>query len=119
MRNWSTLSEVILWNHIKAKKLGHQFLRQKPIGNYIADFYCPKLKLAIEIDGSSHDSKIDYDAFRDEYFKLTEIHIIRFKDIDIKRNLDGVLMSIGDELERRSLKIGQSPISTVRRNPPF
>ena len=58
LRNNSTLSEVLFWNEVKGKKiLGLQFLRQKPIGEFIVDFYCPKLKLAIEIDGESHGFK--------------------------------------------------------------
>ena len=51
LRNKSTLSEVLLWNELKLKKLGCVFLPQKSIGNYIVDFYCARLKLIIEIDG--------------------------------------------------------------------
>jgi len=47
--------------------LKYRFLRQKPIGNYILDFYCSKLLLAIEIDGISHEDRIDYDHKRDDY----------------------------------------------------
>jgi very-short-patch-repair endonuclease len=58
LRNRSTLAEVLLWNQLKARKVrGYQFMRQKPIDNYIVDFYCSKLQLIIEIDGSSHDFK--------------------------------------------------------------
>ena len=58
LRNNSTLSEVSFWNEVKGKKiLGLQFLHQKPIREFIVDFYCPKLKLAIEIDGESHGFK--------------------------------------------------------------
>jgi len=88
------LSEVLLWNQLKAKKLGFQFFRQKPIGNYIVDFYCPELKLVIEIDGSSHDSKFDYDRYRDEYLKTSGLNIMRFADDDIRHNIDSVLNSV-------------------------
>jgi len=98
LRNKSTLSEVLLWNEIKAKKLGYQFLRQKPIGNYIVDFYCPKLKLIIEIDGSSHNSKQEYDNFRDEYFNEAQLRLIRFLDNDVKNNLDNVIRAIKEEI---------------------
>jgi very-short-patch-repair endonuclease len=55
LRNNSTLAEVPLWNQLKGRKMrGYQFMRQKPIGNYIVDFFCSKLKLVIEIDGESH-----------------------------------------------------------------
>ena len=56
LRNNSTLSEVLLWNHLKGKQMkGFDFHRQKPIDNYIVDFYCSELLLAIEVDGGSHD----------------------------------------------------------------
>jgi very-short-patch-repair endonuclease len=56
LRNDSTLSEVLLWQHLKGKQmLGYDFHRQKPIDNYIVDFFCNELMLAIEIDGVSHD----------------------------------------------------------------
>jgi len=55
-RNHSSMSEVLIWNGLKARKLcDYQFMRQKPIGNFIVDFFCSKLKLIIEIDGSNHD----------------------------------------------------------------
>ncbi len=62
LRNDSTLSEVLLWNQLKARKMrGYQFMRQKPIGEYIVDFFCSKLKLVIEIDGESHVDKYEQD----------------------------------------------------------
>nr|CBX29982.1 Uncharacterized protein HI0925 [uncultured Desulfobacterium sp.] len=55
LRKQGVLSEVLLWEQLKGKKMkGFQFMRQKPVGNYIVDFYCSKLKLVIEIDGESH-----------------------------------------------------------------
>ena len=62
LRKQGVLSEVLLWNQLKGRKLrGYQFMRQKPIGAYIVDFYCSKLRLVIEIDGESHSGKFDYD----------------------------------------------------------
>ncbi len=63
-RKNSTLSEIILWKHIKNKALGVEFHRQVPMLNFIVDFYCHELKLAIEIDGESHEFKYEYDAKR-------------------------------------------------------
>ena len=55
LRNNSSISEIRFWNQVKGKQMkGYQFLRQKPIGNYIVDFFCSKLHLVIEIDGESH-----------------------------------------------------------------
>jgi very-short-patch-repair endonuclease len=64
LRKNSTLSEVILWNEIKKKAPGYEFHRQVPIDEYIIDFFCHELLLAIEIDGSTHDYKYDYDIYR-------------------------------------------------------
>ena len=65
LRNNSTLSEVLLWNRIKRKQMkDYQFFRQKPIDNYIVDFFCYELMLAIEIDGDSHVDKIEEDQIR-------------------------------------------------------
>jgi very-short-patch-repair endonuclease len=64
LRNNMTLSEILLWKEIKGKKvLGYDFHRQKPLGEYIVDFYCPKLKLVIEIDGDSHDGNVERISF--------------------------------------------------------
>ena len=64
LRNNSTLSEVLLWQKIKNKALGVQFHRQVPLKEYIVDFYCHELMLAIEIDGDSHLYKYNYDKKR-------------------------------------------------------
>jgi len=59
LRKDSTLSEMLLWNELKSSKMhGHQFMRQKPIGEYIFDFYCARLKLVFEIDGESHSTSL-------------------------------------------------------------
>ena len=68
LRKKSTLSEVLLWNILKGKKIkGYQFMRQKPIDNYIVDFFCSKLKLIIEIDGISHNGKYERNQIRQLY----------------------------------------------------
>jgi len=62
LRNNSTLSEVLLWDYLRAGKIkGFKFNRQKPLLNYIVDFYCKELMLVIEIDGDSHDNKYKLD----------------------------------------------------------
>ena len=71
LRKNSTLPEVILWSSVlKRKQLkGYQFLRQRPIGNYIVDFFCKELKLIIEIDGEIHQFQKSKDARREEDLK--------------------------------------------------
>lgn len=95
LRNNATLSEVLLWNEIKARKmLGYSFKRQKPIGNYIVDFYCPKLKLVIEIDGESHRFKFPNDTERQQWLEELGITVLRFDDLVVKQDMENVLYSI-------------------------
>jgi len=73
---------------------GYGFHRQKPIGNYIVDFFCNELMLAIEIDGISHDEKINKDIKRQKQIESFGISFLRFDDIDVKINIEGVVMMI-------------------------
>ena len=95
LRNNSTLSEVLLWRHLKGKQMhGFDFDRQKPIDNYIVDFFCNELMLAIEIDGDSHDSKVEYDKNRQTKLESLGLHFLRFSDLDVKSNMEGVISTI-------------------------
>jgi very-short-patch-repair endonuclease len=85
LRNNSTLSEVLLWNKIRKKALGYEFHRQVPISEYIVDFYCHELMLAIEIDGSTHDYNFDYDSNRQKALEELGIRAIRFLDAEVKK----------------------------------
>lgn len=79
LRQAGNLSEVLFWNQVKNKQFkGLDFDRQKIIGNYIVDFYCSNCQVVIEIDGATHDDKVEYDANRDAFLErlgLTVIHI--------------------------------------------
>ena len=100
LRNNSTLGEILLWKKLKGKQCyGFDFHRQKPILNYIVDFYCYKLKLIIEIDGYSHNFKADEDKKRD--FELTELGftVLRFSEGEVRNNLDLVLNSLSTFIE--------------------
>ncbi len=93
LRKSGILSEVLLWKQLKAKQFKKlDFHRQKIIGNYIVDFFCPDLSLVIEIDGISHSFKNDYDETRDAYLKNLGLNVVHIDDKEIKYNLDGVLM---------------------------
>ena len=97
LRKSGNLAEVIFWNSVKRKRfLELDFERQKIIGNYIVDFYCPELDLIVEIDGISHDYKGEYDSVRDSYLRDLELYVIRFADSDIKNNFDNVMNSFYD-----------------------
>ena len=101
LRRAGNLAEVLLWNQLKRNQfLELDFDRQKIIGNYIVDFYCHELMLAIEIDGDSHLYKYEYDRFRQGELEKLGVHFLRFSDIDVKQNLFSVLLSLEQEIER-------------------
>jgi len=101
LRKCGTLSEVLLWRELKNKQLdGFHFCRQRPIGWYIADFYCGHASLVVEVDGDSHETKQEYDAKRDNYLRSLGIKVLRFHDVDVKVNLDSVLHEIKKELNK-------------------
>lgn len=102
LRNNSTLSEVLLWLELKGKKMnGYDFHRQKPIDNYIVDFFCHELMLAIEIDGISHtwEEVAVNDEIRQRQIESLGIRFLRFDDNDIKQNMSFVLNTIHDWIE--------------------
>ena len=81
LRNKSTLSEVLIWNQLKASKMkGYKFNRQKPLGYYIVDFYCKKLNLVIEIDGESHLNKYEEDKKRQKKVRSQDTGQSKKKD---------------------------------------
>jgi very-short-patch-repair endonuclease len=92
LRKESTLTEIMLWQQLKGKKLrGFDFDRQKPIDNYIVDFYCKDLRLAIEIDGESHYGNEEADAKRQKKLESIGVRFLRFEDIDVRLKLDKVI----------------------------
>ncbi|MEC3963919.1 ribonuclease P protein component [Flagellimonas halotolerans] len=94
LRKHSTLSEVLLWQKTKQRALGVQFHRQVPLLEYIVDFYCHKLLLAIEIDGVSHEFKYDKGAQRGQQLEKVGVHLARLQDSEVKNNMFGVLMTL-------------------------
>ena len=81
----------------------YKFRRQYSIGKYVADFYCPEIKLVVEIDGGQHfeDETIKYDLERTKYFNNLGIIVVRYTNADVKRNL----ISVMDDLLRQCEKI--------------
>jgi very-short-patch-repair endonuclease len=95
LRASSTLSEVLLWKHLNGRQmLGHDFDRQKPIDNFIVDFFCNELMLAIEIDGDTHNYKAARDDERQRRLEALGIQFLRFADRDVKQNMEGVISVI-------------------------
>ena len=98
-RRAGNLSEALLWNELKQSKLGVRFTKQKVLGDYIADFYCPEKNMVIEIDGWSHDNKYEYDKARDEYMQSLGIHVLRITDKDVKQDMSNVLIWIKHNID--------------------
>lgn len=99
LRRQGFFSEVFFWNEVKQKRiLDLDFDRQKIIGNYIVDFYIKKLGIVIEIDGISHNEKIEEDEIRDNYLKGLGLVVIRYSDLDVKHNLDNVIQDLKNQI---------------------
>jgi very-short-patch-repair endonuclease len=76
--------------------LGYDFDRQRPIDNYIVDFYCKELSLAIEIDGSTHIYRDEEDELRQKNLEKLGVRFLRFDDIEVKKNILNVIRVIED-----------------------
>jgi len=98
LRKNPTHEEMLLWQFLKVNQLGVRFKRQHPIWLYIADFYCHELKLVIEVDGSIHKVKevMEHDVIREEDIVSYGIKVIRFKNSDVRRNIEKVVTKITD-----------------------
>ncbi len=97
LRQAGNLSEVLFWNQVKNKQFkGYDFDRQKIVGNYIVDFYCSNCNVVIEIDGSSHDDKQEYDTERDAFLESLELTVIHIPVADIFNNMSAVMDMLFD-----------------------
>ncbi|MCK4695952.1 MAG: DUF559 domain-containing protein [Candidatus Cloacimonetes bacterium] len=114
LRRNQTPAEKKLWNYLRNKQfLNLKFYRQYSIDYYIADFYCPNIKLVIELDGSQHftNYKKDYDKVRTEIFKSLSITVIRFRNVEIMNNIEKVL----GEIKKKILKLTPNPSLETKR----
>lgn len=101
LRRNQTDAERVLWQKLRNKQLyGMKFFRQYSVDAYILDFYCPNLKLAIELDGGQHaeDERREYDKHRSEYLKTHGIEVMRFWNNEVLSNMDGVLIRIAERI---------------------
>jgi len=108
-RKKPTSAELKLWNDILVKKkIGYKFLRQKPIDNFIVDFYCSKLLLVIEVDGDSHykGDQIIYDQSRTDRFLLMNIKVLRYDNDQIINNIEGVYDNLSKQIKIRAKELG-------------
>lgn len=96
LRNNSPFCERLLWHYLKNKQLGYRFRRQFGIDRYVIDFYCPKLRLAIEIDGPTHE--LDKDKYRQGNIESLGIKFLRFTNDQVASNIGLVVEEISRKL---------------------
>ena len=110
-RKTPTPAETLIWNKLlRGRQLAtYKFLRQKPLLGYIVDFYCAKLKLAIEIDGHSHGEQTDYDAHRTRALEQHGITALRYTNADILQNLEGVASDLKSRINARDKTASPTP----------
>ena len=103
LRKNSTFTEIMLWNYLKGEQMkGFDFDRQRPIDNYIVDFYCKDLQLAIEVDGESHYGNQRADKRREKRLNKLGVTVLRFDDMEIIYELDEVLKKIERWIEENA-----------------
>jgi len=110
LRNNSTKAEIRLWQHLNRDQLrGYDFHRQKPIDNFIADFFCNKLKLAIEVDGFSHqlDEVIIKDEKKEKRLNELGIHVLRFSNEEVMNDIENVIRVIESYMDK--IELGHPP----------
>ena len=103
LRRNETKAEKLLWEKLRNNQLeGLKFRRQHPVNIYIADFYCHKFKLIIELDGDSHDQEEQKqkDEVRTEVLRLNDLKIIRFKNEEVEQDINQVLITIKNKIEQ-------------------
>ncbi len=103
LRKQGVLSEVIFWRKFKDKSIiyGYDIDRQIVIGHYVVDFFIPELGLVIEIDGSSHDDKQEYDTIRENFLVYHDLLVLHYSDSDIKKNINGVEQDFKIQIKKR------------------
>jgi len=99
LRKNQTQAEQKIWSRLKGKNLGFKFFRQYSVGKYILDFYCPKKRLAVELDGGHHleESHQEYDKMRSFYLQSKNIRVLRFWNNDVLKNPTLILERIVEE----------------------
>lgn len=99
LRKNATFAERVLWKHLRNRQLcGYQFMRQKPIDNYIVDFYCSKLSLVIEINGITHNDKQQYDMRREKRLKELGLKVMNFNGYYVINNINETIDMISDKV---------------------
>jgi very-short-patch-repair endonuclease len=102
LRQRSTPEERTLWAILRNRKLAnYKFRRQHNLGFFVADFYCPQVKLVIEIDGENHRDQKDYDDQRTIELEGKDYKVLRFTNVQVRESIDKVLEQILDVCRQR------------------
>jgi len=110
LRNNMTKWEVMLWSDLKGRKMfGFKVRRQYGIDNYIIDFYCPELKLAIEVDGDVHyfKNKMDLDARKNQRLAQENIKLVRLKNSDLSDDYESIVIYLEDMFKARAHELNK------------
>ena len=100
LRRHATDAERLLWFHLRDRRFfNYKFRRQVPIGSYVVDFLCVEKRLVIELDGGQHAERVEYDEKRTAYLQGHKLHVVRFWNNDVLKNVNGVLLVIKGCLE--------------------
>jgi very-short-patch-repair endonuclease len=107
LRSAMTDAEIKLWQRLRGKQLGVPFYRQKPIANFIVDFYCASGKLIIEIDGGQHfeSAGLKNDQARDQALRALGLRVLRFDNHQVLHETDAVLQSIQSSIGTSQVEI--------------
>lgn len=106
LRKNQTDAERKLWKNLRNKQLlGFKFFRQYSAGPFILDFYCPRVRLGIELDGSQHADRVLHDENRSKYLKKFNVTILRFWDNEVLKNIQGVLLKIAEHITPPNLPL--------------
>jgi len=101
MRHEPTPAEQMLWDHLHARRFaGFRFRRQHALDWFVVDFYCPKARLVIELDGAGHDTQREQDAWRDATLAGMGLRVLRFGNDEVLASLPEVLRQIAEELKK-------------------
>ena len=107
MRKISTKGEIKFWCELlRHKKSGYQFYRQKPIYHFIVDFYSSKLKLVVEVDGTSHNDKLEYDKYREEILEQLDLKVLHYDDLTVLNNFQKIESDFKKQIRIRERELG-------------
>ncbi len=104
LRVSQTPAEQTLWRCLRRRELGaRKWRRQHPVGPYIVDFYCAELRLVVELDGNIHVGREEHDSTRQRQLEMHGLKVIRFTNVDLRENLEGVLETLWNECAEESV----------------